>query len=138
MERSKQFVINLRDQKADKAEYGWTVDDDFFRQVGATEVQRGLVEVTLTVRRTSGAFELTFGLKGHVVLPCDHCMEDMQQPIEAEQTLKVKLGDQYDDDGELVTVAYADGTLDVAWHLYEMIALEIPLRHVHAECDGED
>ena len=138
MERSKQFVINLRDQKADKAEYGWTVDDDFFRQVGATEVQRGLVEVTLTVRRTSGAFELTFGLKGHVVLPCDHCMEDMQQPIEAERTLKVKLGDQYDDDGELVTVAYADGTLDVAWHLYEMIALEIPLRHVHAECDGED
>ena len=135
MEKSKQFVINLRDQKTDTAEYQWTVTDDFFQALEATEVQRGQVEVKLTVHRTSGAYELTFRLSGYLVLPCDRCLGDMQQPIETEQTLKARLGDGYDDDGELVTVPYADGTLDTAWHLYEMIALQIPLRHVHA--DGE-
>ena len=41
MEKSMQFVINLRDQKADVAEYGWTLDDAFFQAIEATEVQRG-------------------------------------------------------------------------------------------------
>lgn len=133
MEKSKQFVINLRDQKTQTAEYRWTVDDDFFRAVEATEVQRGRVEVVLTVQLRSEAFELKFHLKGELTLPCDRCLADMQQPIEAESELRVRLGEAYDDDGELVTVSRADGTLDVAWHLYEFIALEIPLRHVHAD-----
>ena len=138
MEKQSQFVINLRDQKAPVADYQWTLDDEFFTAVGATEVQRGHVEVRLSIHRMSVAFELTFSFSGAVTLPCDHCLADMQQPIQAERTLRAKLGDEYDDDGELVTVPYTEGTLDVAWLMYEFIALEIPLRHVHAECDGEE
>ena len=138
MEKSKQFVINLIDQKASEAEYQWVVNDDFFKAVEATEVQRGHVEVRLTVHRSSGVFELDFHLAGVLILPCDCCLEDMEQTIEADRRLKVKLGEEYDDDGEMVTVPYSEGKLDVAWHIYEFIALEIPLRHVHAECDGEE
>ena len=139
MEKNAQFVINLRDQKADVAEYQWMVDDEFFKTVGATDIQRGTVDVNLSVRRTSGAYELTFRFKGTLSLPCDRCLEDMQQPVEAERTLKMKLGEEYDDDGELVTVPYGDGNrVSVAWNLYEFIALEVPLRHVHpdGECRG--
>ncbi len=137
MEKSEQFVINLRDQKADVAEYGWTVDDAFFQAVGATEVQRGRVEVVLKVRRTSGRYELTFDIQGTLTIPCDHCSEDMQLPIETEQMMKAKLGDEYDDDGEMLTVPITEGTLDVSWLVYELIALQIPMRHVHAECEEE-
>ena len=44
-----------------------------------------------------------------------------------------------DDDGEMVTVPYDEGVIDLAWHIYEMAALEIPIRHVHPEgqCVGE-
>ena len=139
MEKNTQFVINLRDQKADVAEYQWMVDDEFFKTVGATDIQRGTVDVNLSVRRTSGAYELAFRFKGTLSLPCDRCLEDMQQPVEAERTLKMKLGEEYDDDGELVTVPYGDGNrVSVAWNLYEFIALEVPLRHVHpdGECRG--
>ena len=138
MEKSMQFIINLRDQKADVAEYGWTLDDAFFQAIEATEVQRGQVDAKLTVQRTSGAFELQFGLKGVLTLPCDRCLEDMELPIETEQTMKAKLGDEYDDDGEMLTVPITEGTLDVSWLLYEFIALQIPMRHVHAECDEDE
>jgi uncharacterized metal-binding protein YceD (DUF177 family) len=138
MEKSMQFVSNLRDQKADVAEYGWTLDDAFFQAIEATEVQRGQVDAKLKVQRTSGAFELRFELKGVLTLPCDHCAEDMQLPIDTEQTMKAKLGDEYDDDGEMVTVPITEGTLDVSWLMYEFIALEIPMRHVHAECDEDE
>ena len=139
MEKHTQFVIDLKGQATETKDYRWTLDDEFFRQVEATEVQRGEVEVQLTVRRTSGAYQLAFQLKGFLVLPCDRCLEDMEQPIETEETLKVKLGDDYDDDGELVTIPYADGKIDLSWHLYEFVVLQIPLRHVHAdgECVGD-
>ena len=137
MEKTSQYVISLRDQKTDRETYQWVLDESFFSAVEATEVQKGKVDAMLTVQRTAGAFELTFRLKGVLCLPCDHCYEDMEVPLETEETIKAKLGDEYDDDGELVTVPYTEGALDVSWFLYEFIALQIPMRHVHAECEGE-
>ena len=43
------------------------------------------------------------------------------------------LGDDYADDGETVTVPQREGTINVAWNIYEFAALQIPLRHVHEE-----
>jgi len=133
MEKTSQYEVDLKGQKTDTATYQWTLDDAFFSAVEATEVQHGKVDITLSVHRTSGAFELTFHLRGTVTVQCDRCLEDMEQPIEAEQTIKAKLGDEYDDDGEMVTVPFTEGVLDVAWLMYEFIALQIPLRHVHAD-----
>lgn len=138
MEERNRFVINLRDQQAEVAAYQWTLDDEFFRQADGTETLKGRVEATLEVRRTSGVYELKFGFHGTLTLPCDRCLADMQQPIEAEWVLRAKLGDEYDDDGELVTIPYADGTFDAAWHLYEFVLLAIPLRHVHADGECEE
>jgi len=135
MDKLSQFVINLREQATDVESYQWHLDDDFFAAVQGPEIQHGDVDAALQVRRTSGAYELTFRFQGQLSLICDRCLESMLQPVEGEQTLKAKLGGEYDDDGELVTVPYEDGTLNVAWNLYEFIALEIPLRHVHP--DGE-
>ena len=135
MKKTSQYVINLRDQKVDKAVYQWTLNDEFFSTLEATEVQHGLVEAKLTVQHTAGAFELAFSLKGVLTLPCDRCLEDMAQPIDTERRIKAKLGDVYEDDGDLLTVPYTEGALDVSWLMYEFIALEIPIRHVHA--DGE-
>lgn len=64
-------------------------------------------------------------------MPCDRCLDDMEQAIDTESVLMVKLGDDYADEGELVIVPFEDGTLNVAWHIYEFIALEIPIKHVH-------
>ena len=101
--------------------------------VQGPEIQQGQLDASLRVKRTSGVYELTFGFAGTVKVACDRCLELMDQPIEAEQTLKVRLGDQFEDDGDMVTVPYEDGSLNVAWNLYEFIALEIPIRHVHRQ-----
>ena len=139
MEKTTEFVINLKEQTTDVAEYQWTLDDGFFGGIEAAVVQQGHVDARLAVHKTSGAFELEFRFAGTVIVPCDRCLEDMSQPIDAEGELRVKLGDDYDDDGELVTIPYSDGKLDVAWYLYEFIALNIPLRHVHddGQCGGD-
>lgn len=140
MEKLDSYKVNLKGMPSDTVSYQWRVDDDFFSAVQGPELQHGTLDVALRVKRTSGAYELVFQLDGTVKVQCDRCLELMDLPIQAQRELRVRLGDEFSDDGELVTIPYEDGTFNVAWNLYEMIALEIPIRHVHSDgpCARED
>ena len=56
----------------------------------------------------------------------------MDHTIDSDDRLVVKFGEDYSEDDDLVTVAEDEGILDVSWFIYEFIALEIPIKHVHA------
>ena len=127
------YKVDLKGVQSDTVSYRWQVDNDFFSAVQGPEIRQGLLDVALRVKRTSGAYELEFQLKGKVEVTCDRCLEPMDQPIDAQCMLRVKMGDDYADDGDVVTIPERDGTINVAWNIYEFAALQIPLRHVHPE-----
>ena len=128
------YTVDLKGMPSDTVSYSWQADNDFFSTVQGPEIKHGLLDVALRVKQTSGTFELEFQLKGEVEVTCDRCLEPMSQPIDAQCTLRVTLGDDYADDGEVVTVPEREGIINVAWNIYEFAALQIPLRHVHEEC----
>ena len=134
MEKLDGYTVDLKGVSDDTVSYSWHVDDDFFSAVQGPEIKHGLLDVALRVKRTSGAYELEFQLQGEVEVSCDRCLEPMSQPIEAQSTLKVVMGEAYADDGDVVTIPERDGTINVAWNIYEFAALQIPLRHVHEAC----
>lgn len=138
METLDGYKVDLKGVTEDTVSYHWKADNDFFSAVQGSEIKHGLLDVALRVKRTSGAYELEFTLSGEVEVSCDRCLEPMACPIEAQCALKVVLGDDYADDGDVVTVPERDGTVNVAWNIYEFAALQIPIRHVHpdGECKG--
>ncbi len=134
MDKLDAYKIDLKGMQTEVGTYTLLADDDFFTAVQGPEIQHGHVDVELTVRATSGAFELDFHLQGTVQVICDRCLEEMTQPIEADCNLRVKFGDEYLDEGDdLITIPYEDGVADLSWHVYEFIALQIPIRHVHED-----
>ena len=70
---------------------------------------------------------------------CDRCLELMTLPVSANREVKAKWGDDYEDDGDEITISEGTGEVNVAWNIYEFISLEVPMRHVHpeGECSGE-
>ena len=116
----------------DTAEYQYQLDNEFFLDLDAPEVQKGQVNVTLKVRKTSGVYQLDFHTEGEVVVICDRCLDEMEQPIETTDRLKVKLGAEYSEEDDMVIVPEEEGYINVAWFIYEFIALSIPMKHVHA------
>ncbi|MBR6539684.1 MAG: DUF177 domain-containing protein, partial [Bacteroides sp.] len=59
-------------------------------------------------------------------------LDEMEQPITSEDKFTVKFGAKYDDENEsLIVIPEEEGTLNVAWFMYEFIALAIPMKHVH-------
>jgi len=116
----------------DTAEFEYQLDNEFFAALDAPEVQKGQLEVTLNVRKTSGVFLLDFHTEGVVTVVCDRCLDEMEQAIETDDRLKVKLGEEYDETDDMVIVPEEEGYINVAWFIYEFIALSIPMKHVHA------
>ena len=132
MERTESFQIDLKTLAQGETKLVFNLDDSFFQSLEAAEVKRGHLRTILVINRTDDYFDLTFHTTGHVVISCDVCLEDMEQPIETENHLAVKMGESYAEDDDLVTVAEDEGILDVAWFIYEFIELCIPIKHVHA------
>ena len=123
--------IDLKGLKEDAKVLEFDLDDAYFRAVDGPEISKGRVHVSLAIRKQSGFFELLFHTEGTVIIPCDRCLDEMSQPIETDSRLAVKLGTEYSEDDDLVTIDENEGILDVAWFIYEFIALAIPIRHVH-------
>lgn len=130
------YKVDLKGMATDTVSYRWQADNDFFSAVQGSEIKQGLLDVALRVKRTSGAYELEFQLQGEVEVTCDRCLESMNQPIDAFCTLRVVMGEDFVDDGDVVVVPEREGVINVAWNIYEFAALQIPLRHVHPDCEA--
>ncbi len=124
----------------DVCQYDFLLDNQFFADIDGPEVQKGKVHVALVVKRTSLAYELSFQTEGIVLVPCDRCLDDMEISITSADKLVVKLGVEYAEEGDnLIVIPEVEGAINVAWFMYEFVALAIPMKHVHApgKCNKE-
>ena len=127
--------IDLREPGKGPESLHFDLGSDFFEAVEADGIHGGELSVDVRVDKASGVARLDFDIKGHVILPCDLCLDDMRQPVSATAQLTARLGDEPRDDGDEVVVDRRDGLLDFSWFVYETVALAIPIKHTHA--DGE-
>ena len=127
------YRIDFRNiAQAEVRSYEYLLDNKFFIDIDGPEVQKGKVNVTLKVTHKTASFELLFHITGNVYVSCDRCLDDMEMPVETDSRLIVKLGKEYaEESDEVLIISEDDGTLNLAWFLYEFVALAIPMKHVH-------
>lgn len=115
----------------------WQLDSQFFQSLEDAQVQNGSLHVSGSIRKAVGFFELLLHTEGTVQVPCDRCLDMMDQPIEANLRLVVKLGPEYQEEDDIITVDENEGVLQTAWFIYESIVLAVPIQHVHqpGECN---
>ena len=126
------FKIDLKGLTGETTVLEWDLDNSFFGALDQTEVEGGALHVSLSIRKASGFFELLFHTVGTIDIACDRCLDLMEQPIETDNHLTVKLGSTASEDDDTVTVDEDEGILDTSWLIFEFVALAIPIQHVHA------
>ena len=133
MGKFKLYNVDLKNLSPGVHEFEYLLENKFFVDIDGTEVQKGKVKVHLTVKRSSMMFEMNFQIEGVVVVPCDRCLDDMEIPIDTHNRLVVKFGKEYaEESDEVVVIPEEEGAINLAWFLYEFIALAVPMKHVHA------
>lgn len=127
------YDIDLKNLAPGVHEFEYLLENRFFEDVDGNDVRKGRVEVFVTVKRTPVAFEMAFRLEGVVNVPCDRCLDDVEIPIDTESCLVVKFGKEYvEESDEVIVIPEEEGSIDLAWLMYEFIALAVPMKHVHA------
>ena len=125
--------IDLKALSEDSNEFTTVLDDSYFKALDDAEIQHGTVTVTVLLRKMpSEQFALSFSIEGSVTIPCDLCLDDMEQPVKGQCSYIVKLGTESGVDDEVIVVDENQGILSLPWIIYETIVLAIPIKHVHA------
>lgn len=120
--------------KTDSSSYSYLLDKHFFTLVEGEDVKGGEIEAEIEIQQARDVFEFTFSLNGMVEIICDRCLDNMVYPISVEETVLVEMGEFYnDEDDRRIIISEHEGTINVAWLMYEFIALAIPIHHVHEE-----
>lgn len=132
MSKFSQFKIDLKNLSDTITTYSYELDRKFFDSIDHEEVRKGNIKAELTVRKTIDAYEFSFHLSGTIQIPCDRCLDEMNQDIDTHDRLIVKLGEEYSEESDvLVIIPESEGAINIAWYLYEFIVLNIPIKHIH-------
>lgn len=124
--------IDLKSLTDEETTLSFDLDDTYFAALDGADVKKGSLHVSVSIRKATGFFELLFHTVGTVIVPCDRCLDDMEQPVETDNRLIVKFGSEYSEEDDIIVVPEDEGILDASWIIYEFVALVIPIRHVHA------
>lgn len=104
----------------------------FFVNMENTDIHDANLDAELTLVHRNGIYDLNFHITGDIVVLCDRCLDDLVFPIDTDYHIVVRYGENYNDDSdEYLEIPESDNYLNVAYMLYDTVALAIPIKHVH-------
>ena len=132
----KQFVIQFSGLKIGHHEYVFEIGPLFFERFKIEDVNTGEIHVDFSLIKRENMLELEFEFDGFLSSTCDRCLDPLNIPISFENDLRVKFGDEHNEENdELLVLAHEEYKIDIAPLLYEFLSLHVPLRKVHNESD---
>ncbi|MDE6100354.1 MAG: DUF177 domain-containing protein [Paramuribaculum sp.] len=104
----------------------------FFENMESPDIHDADLHVALTVTYKRDIYTLDFSITGTITLICDRCLDDLVMPVETDYHINVRYGEDYNDEADdLLVIPESDNYLNVAYMLYDTVALTIPIKHVH-------
>jgi uncharacterized protein len=115
------------------------LDNGFFKQYGNNLVEEGQLKADVSLTKHETFVECTFKIQGTVKAVCDRSLDPFDLPIEIDQKLVYKYGDEDKEISEEMVMIHRDtATLDLGQPMYEYITLAIPIKKLHPRFQEED
>ena len=112
--------------------FDFHLDKQFFENMEFSDARDADIDVALKVVYRNDIYALHFQFSGHIVVPCDRCLDDLPIEINTSYDISVQYGDDYNDDSDqLLIIPHSDNSLNVSYMIFDTVVLAIPLKHVH-------
>ena len=136
-----EFCIPFKGLKAGEHRFEFELDKAFLEAIGDEELLDVEVDVEVVMTKTAQMLTFEVSMDGTAYVECDRCLDELEYPVEADDTLYVKFSDEeIEFDGEVMWLNPADEELDLAGYIYETLLLSLPYQRVHEsleECNQE-
>ena len=127
-----EFKLPLKSLPEGTHSFEYHLGKKFFENMESPDIHDADLQVQLTVTYKRELYTLDFTIAGTITLICDRCLDDLIMPVETEYHINVKYGDDYNDEADdLLVIPESDNYLNVAYILYDTVALTVPIKHVH-------
>ncbi len=82
---------------------------------------------------------MDFEITGSVELTCDRSLEVFDEPIHIFEKFIYKYGDRHEEiTDELEMIPHGTATINIAQHIYDFIAVSIPMKRLHPRFRDEE
>lgn len=141
MSALKDFCIPFKGYKSGEHRFEFQLDREFLDAVGDEELLDAEVDVEVVMTKTAQMLTFDIALDGAAFVECDRCLDELEFPVEVEDTLYVKFSDEeIEFDGEVMWLNPADEEIDLSGYIYETLLLSLPYQRVHEnleDCNQE-
>ena len=126
------YSISFRGLEEGKHQFEYKIDNTFFEVYQYEDILGADIQVHLEFIKKSTLLELSFAIEGIVKVVCDISNEIYEQPIEGNLDLKVKFGNEYNDENEnILIVPHEAYEIEISQFIYEIIVLALPTKRIH-------
>lgn len=135
------YKINYQALNLGHSYYDYDIDDTFIHYYNPNfdEMRDVFIHIKIDLLKTETCAELFINLKGSYNVLCDRCLSFMKIDIDKNDYLIFKEGIGEDDE-TIIYISQGTEFIDLRPHIYDFIALSMPMRHVHndeSDCDQE-
>jgi len=98
----------------------------------------GNLHADVTLIKTERVITINLHIVGTVRLTCDRSLDEFDHPLDIENQLLVRYGDEPRElDDDVLQVTPETLTLNLAQHLYDYIGLALPMKKLHPRFQNE-
>lgn len=139
MDRTKQYILDLTQPPTEPVTFVYDLDHYYWTELAGDEILDGDVRAEVRVEPLRGVYKLVLDFKGGVEVTCDRCLAPLSYSVDTEEEVTLELGEETDDSDDTIIVDRNKPLYNLAWLMYELIALSLPMKRMHApeDCDPE-
>ncbi len=134
MDYLKNFVIPFVGLSAGEHQFDYIIDDKFFACFEFSEIKRAHVALNVNLDKRDRMLIFTFTMLGTLEVTCSRCLDQFEYPVDAEEVLYVKYGQEYkEEDDDVIIIPESESQINIAPFIYDYLNLIVPYRVVHPE-----
>jgi uncharacterized protein len=134
-----EFRVNIIGLSNKEHEFSYQLGKSFFDEFGKDLLEDGRFEAKVVLNKHETFIEGTFSISGTARLICDRSLEPFDFPLETENKMVFKYGEEEAEvTDEIMIITQDKATLNVGQFLYEYIALALPMKRIHPKFQSEE
>ena len=124
--------IPFKGLKEGKHQFQFHIDDKFFEAFPEGDIHKGDLEIKVDLVKRSTGLETLFAIHGKVVVPCDRCLDDLEQDIDYQGKLFFEFGEETNEvTDDLIMLSANENYLELTQYVYEFVSLSLPFQKFH-------
>jgi uncharacterized protein len=132
------YRVNIIGLSFNTHQFHFDFGDEFFKRFDTGLVSNGQFSVNIELDKRETFIETSFSINGKVKLVCDRSLEPFDYPINLNERIIFKYGEEDREISEdLIMITRGTDSLELGQYIYEFIGLAIPMKKLHPKFQQE-